>query len=87
MQFRAAPSGRHADGPADEGLSGTEATAAIRREFPEARIIILTTYEGDADIHRAIAAGARGYLLEVLPNSRLPPSGGSTPDSAPSRRK
>jgi DNA-binding NarL/FixJ family response regulator len=42
------------------GMSGTEATAAIRSEFPDAKIIILTTYEGDADIQRAIAVGARG---------------------------
>ncbi len=44
------------------GMSGTESTTAIRNDFPDAKIIILTTYEGDADIQRAIAAGARGYL-------------------------
>ena len=54
------------------GMSGTEATAAIRSEFPDARIIILTTYEGDADIQRAIAAGARGYLLKnMLPEQQI----------------
>jgi len=49
-----------------KGMSGIEATAAIRGEFPQARIIILTTYEGDADIQRAIAVGARGYLLKSM---------------------
>jgi DNA-binding NarL/FixJ family response regulator len=44
------------------GMSGAESTTAIRNDFPDAKIIILTTYEGDADIQRAIAAGARGYL-------------------------
>src|SRR5499426_3179701 len=46
------------------GLGGLEATTQIRREFPTARIIVLTTYEGDEDIHRALDAGARGYLLK-----------------------
>src|ERR1044072_1969713 len=46
------------------GLGGLEATTQIRREFPTARIIILTTYEGDEDIHRALEAGAQGYLLK-----------------------
>jgi DNA-binding NarL/FixJ family response regulator len=45
-------------------LGGAKATEAICTEFPDARIIVLTTYEGDADIHRALAAGARGYLLK-----------------------
>ena len=45
-------------------LGGLEATIQIRREFPAARIIVLTTYEGDEDIHRALDAGARGYLLK-----------------------
>ena len=45
-------------------LGGLEATTQIRREFPAARIIVLTTYEGDEDIHRALDAGARGYLLK-----------------------
>ena len=46
------------------GLGGLEATTQIRREFPAARIIVLTTYEGDEDIHRALDAGAQGYLLK-----------------------
>src|SRR5215510_7986228 len=41
-----------------KGMNGTDATAAIRNEFPSARSIVLTTYEGDADVQRAIAAGA-----------------------------
>ena len=47
-----------------KGASGLEATIAIRREFPRARIIMLTTYDGDEDIHRALDAGAQGYLLK-----------------------
>lgn len=45
-------------------LGGSDAIAAITAEFPKARIIALTTYQGDADIHRALEAGARGYLLK-----------------------
>lgn len=45
-------------------LDGVEATIQIRREFPSARIIVMTTYEGDEDIHRALAAGAQAYLLK-----------------------
>jgi DNA-binding NarL/FixJ family response regulator len=46
------------------GLSGVEAIRVIRREDPEARILVLTTFDGDADIQRALEAGARGYLLK-----------------------
>ncbi len=46
------------------GMGGVDATIQIRKEFPAARIIVLTTYEGDDDIHRALAAGAQGYLLK-----------------------
>ncbi len=50
-------------------MGGAQATETITSEFPDARIIALTTYEGDADIHRALEAGARGYLLkDVLRN-------------------
>jgi DNA-binding NarL/FixJ family response regulator len=50
------------------GMGGVEAIHAIRTEFPTARIIALTTYEGDDDIHRALEAGAVGYLLkDMLP--------------------
>jgi DNA-binding NarL/FixJ family response regulator len=52
-------------------LSGIEALIAIRAEFPEARIIMLTTFEGDVEIQRALEAGARGYLLKSMPPSEL----------------
>ena len=45
-------------------MGGVEATIQIRKHFPAARIIVLTTYEGDEDIHRALEAGAQGYLLK-----------------------
>src|SRR3989449_10734919 len=45
-------------------LGGVEAIAAIRREFPDARLIVLTTYDGDEDIYRSLQAGAKGYLLK-----------------------
>ncbi len=48
------------------GQSGGEAIMAIRREDPEARILVLTTFDGDADIQRALEAGARGYLLKSV---------------------
>ncbi len=48
------------------GQSGVEAIAAIRKEDPEARILVLTTFDGDADIQRALEAGARGYLLKSI---------------------
>ena len=52
-------------------ISGIEATIAIRQEFPEARIIVLTTYAGDAQVVRALKAGARGYLLKADVNDEL----------------
>jgi DNA-binding NarL/FixJ family response regulator len=52
-------------------LSGIDALIAIRAEFPEARIIMLTTFEGDVEIQRALEAGARGYLLKNMPPSEL----------------
>src|SRR5438093_12363520 len=48
-------------------MSGVDTTIAIRREFPNARIILLTTFEGDVEIQRALEAGARGYLLKSMP--------------------
>lgn len=51
--------------------SGIEAMIAIRSEFPEARIIVLTTFEGDVEIQRALEAGARGYLLKSMPPKEL----------------
>ena len=46
------------------GMNGVEALIAIRNEFPEAKIIVLTTYAGDAQIIRALKAGAQAYLLK-----------------------
>src|SRR3984885_12492506 len=45
-------------------MNGLDAMVAIRDEFPEARIIVLTTYTGDAQVLRALKAGARAYLLK-----------------------
>jgi len=52
-------------------LNGIEAMIAIRAEFPNARIIVLTTYEGDVDIHRALKAGAHGYMLKSVPPQQM----------------
>jgi DNA-binding NarL/FixJ family response regulator len=52
-------------------MNGVEAIEAIVGEFPEARIIALTTWDGDADIHRALAAGARGYLLKDVASDEV----------------
>ncbi len=52
-------------------MSGIDAISAIRGEFPEARIIILTTHAGDVQISRALKAGARGYLLKGLLRKEL----------------
>jgi two-component system NarL family response regulator len=48
------------------GLGGAEAVAEIRAIYPNARIIVLTTFDGDEDIYRALQAGARGYLLKGM---------------------
>jgi DNA-binding NarL/FixJ family response regulator len=48
-------------------MSGIEAMLAIRRDTPEAKVIILTTFEGDVEMQRALEAGARGYLLKSMP--------------------
>jgi DNA-binding NarL/FixJ family response regulator len=45
-------------------VGGLEAISAIRNSFPDARLIVLTTYDGDEDIYRSLQAGARGYLLK-----------------------
>jgi len=45
-------------------VGGVEAITAIRNNFPDARLIVLTTYDGDEDIYRSLQAGARGYLLK-----------------------
>jgi DNA-binding NarL/FixJ family response regulator len=52
-------------------MNGIDVMIAIRTEFPEARIVILTTFEGDAEIKRALAAGAQGYLLKSMPPREL----------------
>jgi len=52
-------------------MSGVDTLLAIRSEFPEARIIILTTFEGDFYVQRALEAGARGYLLKTMPHNEL----------------
>jgi DNA-binding NarL/FixJ family response regulator len=52
-------------------MNGVDTMAAIRTEYPDARIIILTTFEGDVEIQRALEAGARGYLLQSMPPKEL----------------
>jgi DNA-binding NarL/FixJ family response regulator len=52
-------------------LGGVDAITAIRSEFPAARIIVLTTFDGDEDIYRALQAGARGYLLKGMDADEL----------------
>jgi len=52
-------------------LSGLDALVAIRAEFPEACIIMLTTFESDVDVRRALEAGARAYLLKSIPPNEL----------------
>jgi DNA-binding NarL/FixJ family response regulator len=52
-------------------LSGVEVIRTIRETVPEARFIVLTTYEGDEDIHQALQAGARGYIIKGLPHDLL----------------
>jgi DNA-binding NarL/FixJ family response regulator len=52
-------------------MNGLDVLMAIRSEFPEARIIVLTTFERDAEIQRALKAGARGYLLKSMPAQQM----------------
>jgi DNA-binding NarL/FixJ family response regulator len=52
-------------------ISGIDAMIGIRTEFAEARIIMLTTFEGDVEIQRALEAGARGYMLKSMPPQDL----------------
>lgn len=51
--------------------SGIEATIALRTHFPDARIIILTTFDCDREIQRALAAGAQSYLLKTMPPQEM----------------
>jgi DNA-binding NarL/FixJ family response regulator len=53
------------------GMDGMTAVALIRREFPEARIIALTSYDGDQEIQRALEAGVRGYLLKEMVHTEV----------------
>lgn len=53
------------------GGSGIEAVHNIRSQFPGARVLMLTTFDGDEDIHRALEAGACGYLLKSVPGPEL----------------
>jgi DNA-binding NarL/FixJ family response regulator len=52
-------------------MSGIDALIAIRAEYAAARVIMLTTFEGDAEIKRALQAGAQGYMLKSMPRKRL----------------
>jgi DNA-binding NarL/FixJ family response regulator len=52
-------------------MSGIDTVIAIRSEFADARIVMLTTFEGDAEIQRALKAGARGYVLKSIPPKEL----------------
>ena len=52
-------------------MSGVDAMIAIRTEFPEARIIILTTFAGDVEIQNALEGGARAYVLKSMPPKEL----------------
>jgi DNA-binding NarL/FixJ family response regulator len=49
-----------------KGMGGVEAIRALRLEFPNSRLIVLTTYDGDEDIYRALEAGAQAYLLKDM---------------------
>jgi DNA-binding NarL/FixJ family response regulator len=53
------------------GANGTDALIAIRGEFPQARVVVLTTSDGDAEIQRALRAGAAGYILKSSPQEEL----------------
>jgi DNA-binding NarL/FixJ family response regulator len=52
-------------------MSGLDALRAIRLDDPQARCVVLTTYEGDEDIHQALAAGAMGYLIKGMSHETL----------------
>jgi DNA-binding NarL/FixJ family response regulator len=53
------------------GMSGTECTAAILHEFPDAHILMLSTHSGEEEIYRAMQAGARGYVLKSIVREEL----------------
>jgi DNA-binding NarL/FixJ family response regulator len=52
-------------------LGGIDVTIAIRSEFADARVIVLTTFERDVEVHRALKAGACGYLLKSMPPAQM----------------
>ncbi len=52
-------------------MNGVEAIEAIRKDFPNARILVLSTYDLEEDIYLSLQAGARGYLLKDSPHSEL----------------
>ena len=52
-------------------ISGLDALRAIRKEFGESRIIMLTTFDGDADIRRSLESGAQAYLLKTMPRAEI----------------
>lgn len=53
------------------GMSGLDALRAIRQENPQAKCVVLTTYEGDEDIHQALVAGALGYIIKGMSHETL----------------
>ena len=53
------------------GMSGVEAVSAVRSDFPNARMIMLSTYDRDDDIYRSIRAGAMGYLVKDTPSDEI----------------
>ena len=53
------------------GMSGVEAIRSLRKSYPRLRFIVLTTYDGDEDIHRALDAGAQAYLLKAMSHAEL----------------
>ncbi len=53
------------------GFSGVEAIIALRKEFPQCRVIVVTTYDADEDIYRAMQSGAQSYLLKDMPKEEI----------------
>jgi len=53
------------------GISGADATATILREFPEARVLMLSTHSGEEEVYRAMQVGARGYVLKTVLREEL----------------
>lgn len=52
-------------------MGGVEAIRAIRKKYPKAKFVVLTTYEGDEDIYQALEAGAKGYIIKGMPHHAL----------------